>query len=92
MVNISKLQARELIRTSGGKIFTARNIKKDGTERALNGRLNVTKGVKGVGMRYNPDDYNLITVFDMKKQEFRTLNLETVYQIDFQHERYEVND
>ena len=91
MIRISKVQARDLIKASGGKIFTARNIKKDGTERALNCRLNVTKGVKGVGMRYNPDDYNLITVFDMKKQEFRTLNLETVYQIDFQHERYEVD-
>ena len=43
MLNISKLQARELIRTSGGKIFNARNIKKDGTERALNGRLKLLR-------------------------------------------------
>lgn len=89
-MKITKLQAKELIKASKGKIFTARNIKKDGTVRAMNGRLNVRKGVKGVGMKYNPDDYNMITIFDMKRQEFRTLNLDTVYQLDYQHERYEV--
>ena len=90
MVSISKLQARDLIRASGGKIFTARNIKKDGTSRALNGRINVHKGVKGVGMKYNPEDYNLITIFDMQKNEFRTLNFETLYGLTINHESYEV--
>lgn len=90
MFNISKLQARDLIRASGGKIFTARNIKKDGTSRALNGRINVSKGVKGVGMKYNPEDYSLITIFDMQKNEFRTLNLETLYSLTINHESYEV--
>ena len=90
MVEISKTQAKDLIRASGGKIFTVRNIKKDGTVRALNGRLNVTKGLKGTGMRYNPDDYNLVPVFDMKKQAFRVVNMDTVFQIDFKHQRYEV--
>jgi len=90
MVSISKLQARDLIRASGGKIFTARTIKKDGTSRALNGRINVHKGVKDVGMKYNPEDYNLITIFDMKRHEFRMVNMETIYQLDLQHERYEV--
>ena len=90
MIKISKAQAKDLIKASGGKIFTARNIKKDGTVRAFNARLNVSQGVKGVGMGYNPEDYNMITIFDMKKHEFRTLNLDTVYQIDFKKERYEV--
>ena len=42
MPRISKAEAKDLIKASKGKIFTVRNIKKDGTERALNGRLNVT--------------------------------------------------
>lgn len=90
MVRISRLQATDLIKASGGKIFTARNIKKDGTSRALNGRVNVSKGVKGVGMKYNPEDYSLITIFDMQKQEFRTLNTETLYELTMNHESYEV--
>lgn len=90
MISISRLQARDLIKSSGGKIFTARTIKKDGTSRALNGRINVHKGVKDIGMKYNPEDYNLITIFDMKRHEFRMVNMDTIYQLDFKHERYEV--
>ena len=90
MVSISKLQARDLIKSSGGKIFTARTIKKDGTSRALNGRINVHKGVKDMGMKYNPEDYNLITIFDMQKHEFRMVNMETLYGLTINHESYEV--
>lgn len=90
MIKISKAQAKDLIKASGGKIFTASNIKKDGTKRILNGRTEVRKGVKGVGMGYNPEDYNMITIFDMQKNEFRTLNIETLYGLKINHEEYEV--
>lgn len=33
--------------------------------REMTCRLGVKKGVKGVGQSYNPDDYRLITVYDM---------------------------
>lgn len=44
MPRISKAEAKDLIKASKGKIFTAKNIKKDGSRRVLNGRLNVQKG------------------------------------------------
>ena len=90
MIKISKARAKDLIKAAGGKIFTASNIKKDGTKRILNGRTEVHKGVTGVGMGYNPEDYNMITIFDMQKKEFRTLNLETLYGLKINHEEYEV--
>ena len=44
-------------------------------------RTKVTKGVTGEGMKYNPSDYGLRTVFDMQKRAFRMVNLETVISI-----------
>ena len=90
MVKISREAAKNFIKASEGRIFTARNIKKDGTERAMNCRLHVSKGVKGIGLKYNPEERNMLTVFDMKRKEFRTLNIETLYQLNISHEHYEV--
>lgn len=90
MPRISKAEAKDLIKASKGKIFTAKNIKKDGSRRVLNGRLNVQKGVKGLGLGYNPDDFNMMTVFDMQKENFRMLNVDTMYELAINKEKYEV--
>ena len=90
MPRISKAEAKDLIKASEGKIFTAKNIKKDGSRRVLNGRLNVQKGVKGLGLGYNPDDFNMMTVFDMQKENFRMLNVDTMYELSINKEKYEV--
>ena len=64
-----------------GKIASAEFIKKDGSLRKMVFRTKVTKGVTGEGMKYNPSDYGLRTVFDMQKGAFRHINLETVTTI-----------
>ena len=64
-----------------GKIASAVFIKKDGSLRKMVFRTKVTKGVTGEGMRYNPSDYGLRTVYDMQKLAFRHINLETVISI-----------
>ena len=64
-----------------GKIASADFIKKDGSLRKMVFRTKVTKGVTGEGMKYNPSDYGLRTVFDMQKRAFRMINLETVISI-----------
>lgn len=64
-----------------GKIASAEFIKKDGSLRKMVFRTQVTKGVTGEGMKYNPSDYGLRTVFDMQKGAFRHINLETVISI-----------
>ena len=92
MPRISKAEAKDLIKASKGKIFTAKNIKKDGSRRVLNGRLNVQKGVKGLGLGYNPDDFNVMTVFDMQKEAYRMINLETLMSINMKGVEYRVKD
>ena len=73
---------RDILSTKG-KIFTCKFIKKDGTIRVMNCRLGVRKGVKGVGRKFNPEDYGLIGVYDMHKG-FRMINTKTVLEITFQ--------
>jgi hypothetical protein len=72
---------KKVISLLGDKIFTVTFVKKDGTIRVMNARRGVKKGVKGVGMSYDPYSKNLIPVFDMQKDAFRMINAETILEI-----------
>lgn len=68
----------EVIEESNGKILTVVFVKKDGTERVLNGRLGVTKHLKGGGSRTG-EQY--ITIFDLKNGGYRSVNKETIKEV-----------
>lgn len=87
---ISRVEAVERIASTGGRIFTAVFVKKDGTTRTMNCRLGVSKGVKGVGLRYDPHGYGLLPVFDMEVREFRMLNVGSLLNLTVDGESYEV--
>jgi hypothetical protein len=67
-----------------GKIFSVTFVKKDGSIRKMTARLGVKKGIKGVGLKFNPSDHNLMVVYDMHKRAYRMVNLSTI--ISFKHE------
>jgi hypothetical protein len=73
-----------------GKIFGATFIKKDGTIRVMNCRRGVSKDVTGVGLKFNPQDKQLLGVFDMQKNQHRFINLQTLSQIRHGGQVYEV--
>ena len=73
-----------------GKIASAEFIKKDGSLRKMVFRTKVTKGVTGEGMKYNPSDYGLRTVYDMQKRAFRHINLNTIQTITAHGKRHYV--
>ena len=55
-------------KTATGKIFTVEFYKRgDGSLRVMNCRRNVQKGVKGVGLKFDPKEKDLLVVFDMQK-------------------------
>jgi len=68
-------------KAQSGKIFTVVFQKKDGTVRALNGRLGVTKGLTGKGMSWKPKSKGLLPVYDMQKRAYRMVNFNTVLGI-----------
>ena len=80
---INRNKAKELIKATEGKIFNSTFIKKDGTVRSLTGRLKVVKHLKenAKTQPFNPSDYNLQCVYDMKAKGYRMLNLNTLTKL-----------
>jgi hypothetical protein len=79
-----------IIKSQNGKAvtvtFTRRtDDKKTGAKagdlRTLNGRLGVTKHLKGGSLAYNPKDYKLLTIFDLQKQGYRSIPLDAVNEV-----------
>ena len=68
--------------SENGKIFSATFIKKDGTERRMNARRGVSKGITGQGMSFDPMSKGLLVVFDMQKLAYRMINLFTLKQVN----------
>ena len=58
---------------SNGKYFTCTFIKQDGELRKLMGRCGVWKFTNGVGLNYKPSDYHNIIVWEVRKQQYRTI-------------------
>ena len=73
---------------NSGKIFTACFTKKDGSERVMNCRTKVSKGVTGKGMSYNPKDLGYLVVFDLKCNDFRMINLNTLIWVKAEGNTY----
>lgn len=89
-MTISKKNAYEMMLTTKGKIFGVKFTKKDGTTRRMACRLHVTKGVKGVGLKYIPITKGLMGVYDMNNG-FRSVNLKTLQEIAFKKRRFKVD-
>jgi hypothetical protein len=53
----------------------------NGKYRKMICRGGVSKGVTGEGLKYNPSDHDLVTVFDMQKKEHRMIPCENVTAI-----------
>lgn len=68
----------QVIENSNGKFLTVVFIKNDGTERVLNGRVGVSKYVKGTG-RTVSDKY--LTIYDVKNKGYRSVNKENIIEV-----------
>jgi hypothetical protein len=78
------MNLENVIKNTNGKIFRATFTKRTtGETRNLTGRLGVSKGVKGVGLSFNPSEKKLMVVYDMHKRNFRMINLERLYEVKF---------
>ena len=68
MQTINKTTAKELIKDSRGLIFAATFTKKDLSSRMMLARLGKQYTPTGKAAPYKAEDYNLLTVYDMKKK------------------------
>ena len=92
MKTINKDTAKEYIYKTNGKIFSAVFTKKDGEKRKMVCRKGVAKYVKGVGLKFKPEEKNLIGVFDMHKKAYRFINTNTLEQIKVQGKTYKIRE
>jgi hypothetical protein len=84
----SKAGFKLLDNTKNGRIFSAVFKKKNGERRVILARRGVTRYVKGVGMKYNPNERGLMTVYDLHKKEYRIINLTTLEAFQVNGQRY----
>ena len=58
----------------------------------MTARLQVQKGVKGVGLNFDPAQHNLITAFDMRKGAFRMINCNNLISLSANKQKYLISD
>lgn len=89
---INTEHAKQLIKETNGQIFSSTFIKKDGTHRLLTGRLKVTKGLKkdAKPRPYEPSKYNLLCVYDMKINNYRMINVNTLMTLTINKINYNI--
>ena len=90
MKTINKETAKKYIYATNGKFFSAVFIKKNGDKRFIHCMTKSKKGVKGVGLSYNPDEVNNVIVKDLKIHEFRTINVDTLIELNVSGTKYKV--
>ena len=92
MKTINKETAKMHIYKTNGKFFSAVFIKKNGDKRFIHCMTKSKKGVKGVGLKYNPDAVNNVIVKDLKIHQFRTINVDTLIELNAGGVKYKVED
>ena len=88
MNTITRTRAKELIKDSKGLIFSTTFVKKDNTTRTLTSRTGKQYTPTGKAAPYKPEDYNLISLYDMRKKAFRMLNLNTLLTLSINKTKY----
>jgi hypothetical protein len=92
MQTINRNSLLEAIQKADGSLFSIIFIKKDGSLREMVARTGVTKGVNGAGLKFDPKARGLLPVYDMHKDAWRMVNLNTVKAIKLKKNQYVVVD
>ena len=82
-------------RVSDGCFFSISFVKRTtGELRSMTARRGVSKGVKGVGLKYSPSDKGLLVVFDVNKIDPKTptADLEVIRQAGYTIEQLQAMD
>ena len=89
VISRTKVQ-HEVLDRVGNKFIGVTFTKKDGSTRKLNGRFKVTKYLKGGTNRVVSNSNSYLSIYDVKSEGYRTINLDTVIEIKALNEVYHV--
>jgi hypothetical protein len=76
--NVTASVAQSILRNTNGRFFSVIFKKKDNTTRRMVARLNVKKNLVGGVLPYNPQQYDLLPVFDVEIGQYRMVNLSSL--------------
>jgi|SRR5690606_21469567 len=89
---IDAKEARQMIAETHGKIFSVEFIKRTtGELRKMTCRTEVTSKLKGGEKPYKDEDHQLVTVYDIHAEGYRTIPLEQVIRIKIDGRVYKMN-
>lgn len=92
IVQMNRLQLSGFLQKLNGRFVGVDFLKKDGSARALNGRLGVHSRSKGGENKTATDERPYVTIFDVQANGYRTLNLATVSTLRANHTVYSLVD
>ena len=92
MKKINRRDTLNLLKDNENLIFSVVFLKKNGELRRMTCMLGVKKHLKGGTLSYNPGERNNLIVFDMQKEDYRTINLDTLMSISMKGVEYNVTD
>ena len=78
-----------IVKQTNGKFFTVVFTKKDGSKRSLNGRLDVTKYLKGG--QCTLDRSKFLIVYDLQAKGYRAVNVDTIESVSCDGLLYQYN-
>lgn len=90
MRKISKVNVKSEVIAQGNKMFGVVFEKKNGQDRKMSARLGVKKHLAGGTNKVEASDRSYLTVFDMNAEGYRTVNLDTLKEVQIAGTRYEV--
>ena len=88
MKTIERKKILNLLTDNKNSIFSVVFLKKNGELRYMTCRFGVKKHLKGGKLAFNPLERNLLVVFDMQKEAYRMINLETLMTINMKGTEY----
>lgn len=91
MNTITAQEAKQKIQELGnGTIYSVLFVKKDGSDRLMNSIKGTKRGVTGVGLKFNPEEKELLPVYDLQaakkdpenpNKAWRMVSLSTIKEI-----------
>lgn len=90
MKKIVRKEIINLLKENSNSIFSVVFLKKNGELRHMTCRFGVKRHLKGGKLAFNPIERNLLVVFDMQKEGYRMINLDTLMTINMKGTQYEI--
>lgn len=89
---ISREDLVKILKGKRGKMLTIAYRKKDGSLRILNTVTGVRKNITGAGLKYDPDKYGYIILYDLKAKGYRTVNINTIGDVKMDKQVFTVTE